>query len=627
MSSSLDPLATSALKTPHWRRVATIGGTAGLMLALASPALSAQPALNIQRFQPAPWTGSWLNLWAPMATDAAGFQGSVFASYAARPLVFGSEAAGNEAAVVSDLATLELGAGWQLSPVWSVGASLPLAVVDRGTQGAAGLKPPAGAALGDMRLAAMATLAPAGRGLGLALGGELGLPSAGAGSFAGDDGLSGGLRAIVSWRGGGTSVAGNWGVWMRSPVQLGANSYGTETRLSLGVRQALGASWSVLGEATAASPLDISRIAEAGAAEMLAGATRCLDERWELFAAVGGGALSGPGAVAFRGVAGVRHGPCRVPAEFADRDRDGVADERDTCPDQAGPNGGSENPGCPDRDSDGVADRRDACPDLPGVRQSQADRHGCPPDSDGDGVADSQDACPAHPGRLSPTSAQNGCPDADGDAIADGDDACPSAAGPASSDRQRHGCPSDRDKDGVADAEDACPDIPGRASRDLAANGCPGDRDKDGVLDDDDRCPDLVGPKSDHLQLNGCPPPKVEASRIGVAQAIEFATDSAVVGEEYRPLLLQLALLLLEHPEIRKLSVDGHTDDAHTPEHNLQLSKDRAKAVHDQLVKLGVPKGRLQWRGFGMTQPVEANTSETGRRKNRRVEFVIVERR
>lgn len=601
---------------------------AALALSTAAlPVAAAAPALNVQRFQPAPWVGAWLNLWAPARPDASGFQGSVFASYGARPLVFGAKAAGNEAAVVSDLATLELGGGWQVSPTWTLGASVPLAVVDRGERGAAGLRPPEGAALGDLRLAALATLASGERGPGLALGGELGLPTAGAGSFAGDDGLSGGLRAIVSWRSGGTSLAGNWGVWVRTPVQLGARSYGTEARFSLGVRQQLGAQWSVLGEGTLAAPLEFAALDAAGAAEGLVAASRCLDERWEVLAAVGSSALAGPGAVAYRGLVGVRYGPCTPQAQSSDRDRDGVADDRDACPDQPGPNGASDAPGCPDRDRDGIADRRDACPDLAGVPHSQAERHGCPPDSDGDGVADPLDACPAQPGRVSPTPGHNGCPDADGDAIPDVEDACPTAAGPASRAADRHGCPPDRDRDGIADDRDACPDSPGPASGEAARHGCPLDRDGDGVLDDDDRCPELAGPKSDHPQLNGCPPPKLEAARIGVAQAIEFAPDSATVAEEYRPLLLQVALLLLEHREIVKLSVDGHTDDAHTPEHNLQLSKDRAKAVHDQLIKLGVPKGRLQWRGFGMTQPVDSNASEAGRRKNRRVEFVIVERR
>ena len=85
-----------------------------------------------------------------------------------------------------------------------------------------------------------------------------------------------------------------------------------------------------------------------------------------------------------------------------DRDKDGILDKDDQCPDVAGP---VENNGCPwpDTDGDGVVDKDDACPDVAGP----AENNGCPwPDTDGDGVLDKDDACPTVPGLAQ----YNGCP-------------------------------------------------------------------------------------------------------------------------------------------------------------------------------------------------------------------------
>ena len=75
-----------------------------------------------------------------------------------------------------------------------------------------------------------------------------------------------------------------------------------------------------------------------------------------------------------------------------------------------------------DKDKDGIKDKDDACPDVPGLAQFQ----GCP-DTDGDGVADKDDNCKEVAGPVE----NNGCPwpDTDGDGVLDKDDACPTVAG------------------------------------------------------------------------------------------------------------------------------------------------------------------------------------------------------
>jgi OmpA-OmpF porin, OOP family len=67
-----------------------------------------------------------------------------------------------------------------------------------------------------------------------------------------------------------------------------------------------------------------------------------------------------------------------------------------------------------DRDKDGIADAQDACPDVAGARTDDPKTNGCPPDRDSDGVPDRDDACPDKPGPMSTDLKANGCP-ADGD--------------------------------------------------------------------------------------------------------------------------------------------------------------------------------------------------------------------
>ena len=112
-----------------------------------------------------------------------------------------------------------------------------------------------------------------------------------------------------------------------------------------------------------------------------------------------------------------------------DRDKDGITDDLDECPDLPGT---ALTKGCPDKDGDGIADKNDRCPNVPGTLQYK----GCPvPDKDADGVPDDQDKCPDVAGLKK----YNGCPvpDTDHDGVNDEEDQCPTVAG----DKDNHGCP------------------------------------------------------------------------------------------------------------------------------------------------------------------------------------------
>lgn len=285
-----------------------------------------------------------------------------------------------------------------------------------------------------------------------------------------------------------------------------------------------------------------------------------------------------------------------------DRDQDGVPDEVDNCPDQAGLAGLN---GCPDRDGDGIADGQDACPDRAGSKAM----NGCP-DSDGDGLADNQDTCPNEFGPAE----NNGCPlqDSDQDGVTDDKDQCPNTPGLVA----LAGCP-DSDSDGIPDDRDACPKVAGS----VATNGCP-DTDRDTVIDSEDQCPNTPG----SVANNGCPElsQQDKETLARAAQAIQFETASAVLKAASVPILDQIADIMRRYSSFR-LSVDGHTDSIGSSMNNRSLSEKRAKACYDYLVSRGISPERMTYQGFGESKPIADNRTREGREENRRVEFNIIQ--
>ncbi|MEZ5149266.1 MAG: OmpA family protein [Bacteroidales bacterium] len=73
-----------------------------------------------------------------------------------------------------------------------------------------------------------------------------------------------------------------------------------------------------------------------------------------------------------------------------------------------------------------------------------------------------------------------------------------------------------------------------------------------------------------------------------------------------------------------KIEISGHTDNVGTPEYNLELSKNRAKAVNDYLVDNGIDQARLLYKGYGESEPIDTNDTETGKANNRRTEFKVI---
>ncbi|MEL7195421.1 MAG: OmpA family protein [Bacteroidota bacterium] len=73
-----------------------------------------------------------------------------------------------------------------------------------------------------------------------------------------------------------------------------------------------------------------------------------------------------------------------------------------------------------------------------------------------------------------------------------------------------------------------------------------------------------------------------------------------------------------------KVQISGHTDNTGNKQSKMRLSENRAGSVKRFLIAKGVSQYRMQIKGFGMYRPIAPNTTSSGRKKNRRVEFEIV---
>ena len=329
------------------------------------------------------------------------------------------------------------------------------------------------------------------------------------------------------------------------------------------------------------------------------------------------------------------HGGLKIVRTFYsyDKDKDGIPDEEDACPEVFGVSSAQ---GCPDADGDGVADDYDHCPNTPGLAQLM----GCP-DADGDGITDAEDHCPQQPGPASTM----GCPDSDKDGIADEvelrfgtDPNNPDTDGDGLKDGQENSNHNDKmdahesnpldpcdpnnaigvcdmDGDGIINEKDECPAAKGL----LSLNGCP-DRDGDKVPDKDDQCPDEKGSKAN----NGCPEITAEEADVidFAIQNVHFHTSSAVLKPESRPILQQIADIMKKHPNYH-LTIEGHTDSRGDEQMNQVLSENRAKSCFDYLVSQGIDPTRMSYAGYGETQPIATNGTPAGRAQNRRVDFKL----
>ncbi|CAI8318749.1 MAG: hypothetical protein CNE98_01160 [Bacteroidetes bacterium MED-G17] len=106
------------------------------------------------------------------------------------------------------------------------------------------------------------------------------------------------------------------------------------------------------------------------------------------------------------------------------------------------------------------------------------------------------------------------------------------------------------------------------------------------------------------------------------ANNIFFELASWEIKEESFDDLDTIVSILLAYPTINIL-VEGHTDNAGTPDLNMVISKKRANSVRDYIISNGVSATRVFAEGFGQTQPIADNATEKGRAINRRVRMKL----
>ncbi|MDB5274221.1 MAG: yiaD [Chitinophagaceae bacterium] len=103
---------------------------------------------------------------------------------------------------------------------------------------------------------------------------------------------------------------------------------------------------------------------------------------------------------------------------------------------------------------------------------------------------------------------------------------------------------------------------------------------------------------------------------------VYFPTNSYALDDRSTAELNTL-LAFIKLNTTTKFELAGHTDNVGNEADNLKLSSNRAKAVYDYLISKGADKTRLNYKGYGKSQPVADNNTEEGRAKNRRMEMKI----
>jgi outer membrane protein OmpA-like peptidoglycan-associated protein len=115
----------------------------------------------------------------------------------------------------------------------------------------------------------------------------------------------------------------------------------------------------------------------------------------------------------------------------------------------------------------------------------------------------------------------------------------------------------------------------------------------------------------------------VTNKELKLKKQVHFLKDMASIEPDSMVILEEIADVLKTHAEIKSIEIQGHTDNQGMPAYNQRLSQNRAQAVLDALVRLGVDSSRLQAKGYGQDKPLLPNTSDANRAKNRRVQLMI----
>ncbi len=593
--------------------------------ALAPSAASAQTAgWALNRFDPSPAGDTFFaaeHPWYGHNRDVS-FRAGLTFDYARNPLVLRDSSTGQEVVtpIVSDMLVGHLQAGIGISNRVNIHLSLPISFWQDGASASVGgLRAAGTAALGDPRLGVRVRLLGESDfdAFSLHVGAQLylnaGLFGVEPNTNMTDDGFRGRINATAAGRAGSFRWSATLGAHLRqNTTSVLDTTVGNDLFLSAGLGYvALDNRLTIGPELWASTVLDNAFEGKHNNLEAILGVNYLIADTMLVGLAAGPGLSRGAGTPEWRGLARIAY----APSEHEER----VVE-------------------VPDTDNDGVKDPDDVCPTTPQGAHPDPTRPGCPlNDTDGDGVFDNEDQCVTEPMGANPDPARRGCPhrDTDGDGVFDNDDQCVDVPQGPNPDPERRGCPDgDDDHDNVRNSLDQCRTVPAGPQPDPARPGCPlADRDHDTVPDNVDHCPDVPGVPSTDPQRNGCPNRVIEfdGTVIRLLQPVYFAVDRDRILPQSSSVLTAVGDVLRASPWIRRVRVEGHTDDTNTDEYNLDLSQRRANNVMRWLVQNGIAEQRLEARGFGESRPVRPIDGLTGsalreaRSMNRRVVFVVVD--
>jgi OmpA-OmpF porin, OOP family len=387
-----------------------------LAAALAPAKASAQtPAgFALDRFEPAPAGDVFFAV--PGATVPADgrLRAVAVVDYAHAPLVLRGRADGADLGdIVSRQLVLRVEAALPVAHRVLLSLGMPLVLMNAGDSpapsGGPGFISPSGAALGDLRAGARLRLVGEARApFQLAAAGWLWVPTGDRDQFTSDGKVRGAGQLVA---GGAVAAASRWsaavGVVGRPSSPIAGNVAATELTFA--------AAWGteVVPRTVVVGPELFGATTVAGGATAFTGRTTNLEALlgahfWTGPLAVGLGAgpglTVGMGTPSVRVVASIGYAPFPdppPPAPEAPPPPPVVAAPAPPPPEPPPPR---------DQDGDGVPDGEDACLLIPGVRDSDPRKNGCPPDRDGDGIPDGEDACPRESGPRDPDPTKNGCP-------------------------------------------------------------------------------------------------------------------------------------------------------------------------------------------------------------------------
>jgi outer membrane protein OmpA-like peptidoglycan-associated protein len=116
-----------------------------------------------------------------------------------------------------------------------------------------------------------------------------------------------------------------------------------------------------------------------------------------------------------------------------------------------------------------------------------------------------------------------------------------------------------------------------------------------------------------------------KGDKIEILQQVHFATGKSTILPESFNLLQQVVDAVITNG-VKRVRVEGHTDNRGVKAANQTLSEERARAVMDYLVSQGLAADRLESVGYGDSKPIAPNLTARGRELNRRVEFIVLEK-